>query len=40
MVKKYFKATPKAEELLKMLEEKVDDSRLRIVAEFEEEYAR
>lgn len=40
MVKKYFKDTSKAEELLKMLEEKVDDSRLRIVAEFEEDYAR
>jgi len=40
MVKKYFKSTPKAEELLKMLEEKVNDSKLRIVAEFEEDYAR
>ena len=40
MVKKYFKSTSKAEELLKMLEEKVNDSKLRIVAEFEEDYAR
>lgn len=40
MVKKYFKSTPKAEELLEMLEEKVNDSKLRIVAEFEEDYAR
>ena len=40
MVKKYFNSTSKAEELLKMLEEKVNDSKLRIVAEFEEEYAR
>ena len=40
MIKKYFKSTRKAEELLKMLEEKVNDSKLRIVAEFEEDYAR
>ncbi|WP_405307298.1 hypothetical protein [Methanobrevibacter sp.] len=40
MVKKYFKSTAKAEELLKMLDEKVNDSKLRIVAEFEEDYAR
>lgn len=40
MVKKYFKSTSKAEELLEMLEEKVNDSKLRIVAEFEEDYAR
>jgi hypothetical protein len=39
MVKKYFKSTSKAEELLKMLEEKVNDSKLRLVAEFEEDYA-
>lgn len=40
MVKKYFKSTPKAEELLKMLEENVNNSKLRIVAEFEDNYAR
>lgn len=40
MVKKYFKSTSRAEELLKMLEEKVNDSKLRIVVEFEEDYAR
>ena len=40
MVKKYFKSTSKAEELLEMLDEKVNDSKLRIVAEFEEDYAR
>ena len=40
MIKKYFRSTRKAEELLKMLEEKVNDSKLRIVAEFEEDYAR
>lgn len=40
MVKKYFKSTPKAEELLKMLEQKVNNSKLRIVADFEDDYAR
>lgn len=40
MIKKYFGPSSKAEELLKMLEEIVDNPKLRIVAEFEEDYAR
>jgi hypothetical protein len=40
MVKKYFELTPKAEELLKMLEPEVNNSKLRIVAEFEADYER
>ena len=40
MVKKYFGPTPKTEELLKMLEKNVENSRLRMVAEFEADFER
>ena len=40
MIKKYFKHTSKAKELLNMLEPEVTDSKLRIVAEFEADYER
>ena len=40
MVKKYFDVTPKARELLNMIEPEVVNSRLRDVVEFEVDYIR